>query len=282
MTKMKTKMIKSSLFLLVFFAGCSTAFSQNSVKEQLTIPLSDPGKSGVLKVGLISGSIHVTGYTGKQVVVDVSSEENSEKKEGNKKDEMASGMRKISSGGGLEITAEEDKNTVTIKTGLNRKKLNLMIKVPQQFALKLSAVNNGDITVDNVNGEMEITNVNGEIILTNVSGSAVANTVNGDLKANFKTTNADTPMAFSTLNGNVDITFPANAKFNAKLKSDRGEIYSDFDMNIEKGKQQTSRSAKEGMYKISIEDWVKGSVNGGGSEVMMKNMNGNIYIRKAK
>jgi hypothetical protein len=40
--------------------------------------------------------------------------------------------------------------------------------------------------------------------------------------------------------------------------------------------------AKDGMYKVSIEDWVKGKVNGGGGEIMMKNMNGNIYVRKTK
>ena len=39
-------------------------------------------------------------------------------------------MRKLSSNGGLELTAEEDKNTVILKTGLPKKILNLTIKVP--------------------------------------------------------------------------------------------------------------------------------------------------------
>ncbi|WP_439556771.1 DUF4097 family beta strand repeat-containing protein, partial [Dyadobacter sp.] len=162
------------------------------------------------------------------------------------------------------------------------KPMNLHIKVPQKFALKASTVNDGDIIVENVDGELEIANVNGEISLTNVSGSAVANTINGTLKATFKTVDTKSPMAFSTLNGNVDVTLPATAKFDLKLKSDRGEIYSDFDVEVDKSQPQATRSSKEGMFKVSLEDWVKGKVNGGGSEIMMKNMNGNIYVRKAK
>ena len=87
-------------------------------------------------------------------------------------------------------------------------------------------------------------------------------------------------MAFSTLNGNVDITFSATAKFDVKLKSDRREVYSDFDIAVEKDKPKTNTSGANGMYKISIEDWIKGKVNGGGNEIMMKNMNGNIYEEK--
>jgi hypothetical protein len=36
------------------------------------------------------------------------------------------------------------------------------------------------------------------------------------------------------------------------------------------------------MISLKIEDWVYGKIDGGGPEIMMKNMNGNIYIRRAK
>jgi len=35
------------------------------------------------------------------------------------------------------------------------------------------------------------------------------------------------------------------------------------------------------MYKIKMEDWIYGKINGGGSEILMKNMHGNIYIKKS-
>jgi len=264
--------------LLTSFSG--TVQAQTGAKEQLVVPLTDAGKPGSLQVNLINGTIRVTGYSGNQVVIDavVKNPENAEKPN----NEAAGGMKRISRNGGLELTATEEHNVVKLTTKMVNTTMLLEIKVPQKFGLKVGTINNGDIVIENVSGEMEIQNVNGDITLTNISGSAVANTINGTLKANFKTIDTSSPMAFSTLNGNVDVTVPATAKFDVKLKSDRGEIYSDFDVDVDKSAPQATRTAKEGMYKVSIDDWVKGKINGGGSEIMMKNMNGNIYVRKAK
>ncbi|MCF2505840.1 DUF4097 domain-containing protein [Dyadobacter sp. CY107] len=263
--------------LLACFA--SPIQAQTGTKEQLVVPLSDAGKPGSLQVNLINGTIRVTGYSGNQVVIDavVKSPEDDEKPKSE-----AGGMKRINRNGGLELTATEEHNVVKLTTKMVNTTMLLEIKVPQKFGLKVGTINNGDIVIENVSGEMEIQNVNGDITLTNISGSAVANTINGTLKANFKTIDSSSPMAFSTLNGNVDVTIPATAKFDVKLKSDRGEIYSDFDVDVDKSAPQATRSAKDGMYKVSIDDWVKGKINGGGSEIMMKNMNGNIYVRKAK
>jgi DUF4097 and DUF4098 domain-containing protein YvlB len=109
----------------------------------------------------------------------------------------------------------------------------------------------------------------------------VASTINGDVITTFTTVDSKAPMAFSSLNGNVDVTFPSNAQYNMKLKSDRGEIYTDFDMVIDKT-EKVSNTSHSGMYELKKDDWITGKINGGGPEVMMKNMEGNIYIRKAK
>lgn len=275
---MKTPRILALAAFTAFTAISAPLLAQGDLKEQLTIPLSDPAKPGSLKVHLITGSIRVTGYTGNQVVIDATTKQ-PDKAE---KPKEVDGMKRISKNGGLDISATEENNVVNVSSKLFNTKMELVIKVPAKFSLNVGTINDGDILIENVDGEMEITNVNGDIRLTNISGSAVANTVNGLLKANFKTVSAKSPMAFSTLNGNVDITLPPTAKFDIKAKSDRGEIYSDFDVDVDKAVQQATKTAKDGMYKVSIEDWVKGKVNGGGSEIMMKNMNGNIYVRKAK
>ncbi|WP_229209604.1 DUF4097 family beta strand repeat-containing protein [Dyadobacter koreensis] len=256
--------------------------AQNDLKEQISVALTDSSKPGSLEVKIIRGSIHIVGYAGKEVIVDAVSKEGREKNEVSK-DEAAKGLKRISSGrNGLDLTIEEEKNNVSIKVAIPKNPVNLTIKVPMNFDLRVGTVNEGDVKIENVSGEMEISNVNGAIQLTNVSGSVVANTVNGNLKGNFKAINQTAPMAFSTLNGAVDITFPASSKFDVKLKSDRGEIYSDFDIDVDKTVPKTVRTSNEGMQKVSISDWVQGKVNGGGKEVMMKNMNGNIYVRKAK
>ena len=43
----------------------------------------------------------------------------------------------------------------------------------------------------------------------------------------------DKPMSFTSFNGNVDVTLPAAVKANLKLRSDQGEVYTDFDVQIQ-------------------------------------------------
>jgi DUF4097 and DUF4098 domain-containing protein YvlB len=142
-------------------------------------------------------------------------------------------------------------------------------------------VQQGDIEVENVTGELEISNVNGGIRLSQVGGSALLNTVNGELVASFKTVTPNAPMAFSTVNGKIDVTFPSNLKANLKLKSDMGAVYSDFDVSMEKSPKPTT-TVQNGVYRVSHDTWTYGKVNGGGVEITFKSLQGNLYVRKAK
>jgi DUF4097 and DUF4098 domain-containing protein YvlB len=92
------------------------------------------------------------------------------------------------------------------------------------------------------------------------------------------------PMAFSSLNGDIDVTFPADLKANVSLKSDRGEVFSDFDVQIQaSAPKQTVEDGRGhgGKYRVQIDRTVHGAINGGGPELQFTNFNGGIYIRKA-
>ena len=270
------------IFLLAMVLWARTIAQQAETKEQLVVPLSEPGKPYKLNVGLINGSIKIIAYEGKDVVIDAVAETEKKRDRAEARDNSA-GMKRITAGNGLDISAEEKNNRITVNSNSWRMPVNVTIKVPQSEAtLKLSTINNGDITVSNVSGELEVSNTNGPIHLNNISGSAVANTVNGAITVTFKSIDAKAAMAFSTLNGNLDVTFPATFKANVKLKSDMGEMFTDFDIDADKTQPKSNRTNQNGMYRVNVENWVYGKINGGGPELMMKNMNGNIYIRKAK
>ncbi|MBF9222706.1 DUF4097 family beta strand repeat-containing protein [Hymenobacter ruricola] len=268
------------VFLSTALAG--QAQDDKDAKESLTVALSAPGKPGTLEVGLVNGFIHVTGYGGKDVVIDASTRPAKASRRSPEPPTPPGGMKRLSSVSGLNLTAEEKNNHVEISTQSHAHPVDLTIRVPQNFSLQLSTVNNGDIIVENVNGQLEISNVNGAIQLNNVSGSAVANTVNGNLVATFKSVNNGAPMAFSTLNGKVDVTFPSNVKASLKMKSERGEVFSDFDVAVDKTPAKVTRTSQNGLTRLSTDDWTYGKVNGGGAEVMMKTFNGNIYLRKVR
>jgi hypothetical protein len=269
----------TALFWAVAF--CSTPLWAQT--EQITVPLSNPGKPYSLDVHLLDGSIKVTTYSGTDIVIEVTSDAFKVTSDDKETKESENGMKRISRTDGYEIAVNENNNLVTVHNNSFNKRINLSLKVPKQdIKLTLNTVNNGDIEVTDIKGELELNNVNGAITATGISGSVVATTINEDVKVVFVSVDPGAAMAFSSLNGNVDITFPASIKANLKLKSDMGEIYSDFDVVVDKSQRNVNRTAGSGMYKLTIDDWVYGKINGGGPEFMMKNMQGNIYIRKAK
>ena len=139
--------IRTGAILLTGFLSL-TMYAQNNVQE-LVVPLSDPGKPGTLQVNIIYGSIKVSGTNAKDVIIHVSSEQKKVE------DSNKNGMRKIPNNS-FGITAEEDNNIVKVGTDLRNKDVVLEIQVPQNFNLKLRDVNNGNISVENVNGEMEV------------------------------------------------------------------------------------------------------------------------------
>jgi hypothetical protein len=270
------KKLKYIVTAVACVAFAMAAFAQES-KDQLVIPLSSPGKPYKLDVGLVSGSIKVSVYDGQNVIVDVQSDSRKEEKG------ESNGMHRIGGGDSMDINANENQNSVHIGTGSPNKATNLIIKVPRGMThVKLGTVNGGDITAHGLSGDIEVSNVNGAIRLTDVSGSVVANTVNGGVLVTFNSVKPDAAMAFSTLNGDVDITFPASYKADVKLQSENGEIMTDFDIATTKSAPKVTKEAANGSYRLKFEDWVYGKINGGGPELMMKNMQGSIYIRKAK
>ncbi len=265
--------MKKIIYILAFFIiGTYISNAQQDSKERLVVPLSNPNKAGQLKVKLIYGSINVVGYDGKEVIIDAQMKQR--KVTRNKKN----GLTRISSGT-LDVSAEERDNKVIVGTDSYRRSINLTIRVPRKFSLYLSAVNDGDITVENVNGDFEIKNVNGEITMTNISGTVNANTTNGKLKISFNKITANTNMALSSFNDDIDITLPKNAKATVKAKSDNGEVYTDFDMVLEKKSPKVETDTRSRTYRVKVEQWVYGKINGGGPEIMMKSFNGDIIVR---
>ena len=113
----------------------------------------------------------------------------------------------------------------------------------------------------------------------NISGSTVASTYNGIIKVLLNKVTPDTPMSFTTYNGNVDITMPATTKGNLKLKSAGGDIYSGFDMQVSDSEPVQKKDESKGVYRVYLDDWTRATINGGGPDITMKNNNGDIYIR---
>jgi hypothetical protein len=261
------------------------ALSQSATSDRINVPLSDPSRPVMLKVGLISGSITVKGASVKEVTVEARVRDTEDEEE---KADRPRGLKRIPNNS-TGLTVEEDDNVVTVSTGMRNglRTTDLTLRVPTNCSMHLSTVNDGNIEVENVNGDLEVNCTNGSVKLTGISGSAVAHALNEDLTASFVKVNPQKSMSFSSLNGKIDVTLPADLKASVYLKSDQGEIYSDFDMkvlteNISPSSRVEENKGKKGKFRVSVEKAVRASINGGGPELQFTNFNGDIYIRKGK
>lgn len=277
------KKIVGYLIVGFFFSIMSISFAQEQNADRLTVPFSDSSKPGFLQTSLVNGGITVKGYQGKDVIIEaqVRGDDFSDDEADNRKSKGLKRIRLTSTG----LTVEEDDNVMSISAESWRRTIDLKIQVPMKTSLKLACVNDGDIEVENVEGEIEINNVNGAVTLSDISGAVVAHALNEDLVVTFKKVDPKKSMSFSSLNGDIDVTFPKDLKANLKLKSDNGDIFSDFEMSRQEANREIieeNTRKKDGKYRIRMEDAIVVKVNGGGQEMLFKNFNGDIMIRKGR
>ena len=281
---MKKVLIIALTLITMGLALVTSSFAQTTQgNNEFVIPLTDPAKRGKLKAHLNYGSITIKGTARKDVLVKYKTEEDDDDDKGHNHNrnggKSTEGLRRVS-GGGMDLEASENNNFVKVASDSWNNKMDLQIEVPSGFDLDVHTYNDGDLIITNVQGELELTNYNGEITAMNISGSVVATTYNGDIRVTFDKVTDNAPMSYSTYNGDIDLTFPATLKGSFKMKTEQGEIYTGFDMNITSTGPVTTKDQRNGSFKVVIDDWKKGDVNGGGPLFTMKNYNGDIYIRK--
>jgi hypothetical protein len=260
---------------ILFAAAGLMLAAQDS--DKVTVPFRDPSAAKTLKVTLENGSVTVRGYDGKDAIIETGGRINGHER---RPSHVPEGMHRIDNTSlGLDVT--EENNVITIVGGNSSG--HVTIQVPVQTSLVLRSVNGGAITVENISGSIDANHTNGGISITNVSGSVLANTTNGKVTVSLNKVSADKAMSFTSFNGTVDVTLPADVKANVMMKTDNGEIWSDFDIKLSaSGKPPVveDNRGKNGKYKVHLDRAMYGSINGGGPEMQFVTFNGSILIHK--
>jgi DUF4097 and DUF4098 domain-containing protein YvlB len=65
--------------------------------------------------------------------------------------------------------------------------------------------------------------------LTDIAGGALVETMNGEIKAEVVALKEAKPLSFTSMNGEVALRLPADAKANIRLRTHNGAILTDFD-----------------------------------------------------
>jgi hypothetical protein len=272
---MRNRILTAAAFSFATLAVLA-APSLGQAGDRYTVPLSRPGQPVQLEVAIVSGSIAVESHGGAEVIVE--SQPRAERREPPSRG-PAQGMHRLPNRS-LGLVIEEEDNRVRVSSAGAPRATSLRILVPRRASLRLTTVNDGDLTVQGVEGEMELRNTNGSIHLSDVGGAVVAHTVNGNVKVILSRLDPKASLSFATLNGNVDVTLPADTRGALRLRSDNGEIFTDFDVALTQQPARVAERRSGGRYRLEVEQEVRGTINGGGAEISLRTFNGNVYLRK--
>lgn len=251
--------MKRSPIIVGLFLACFALQAQSLTKAF--------SSSGTITIVMDNADLKVEAYSGTEVQIEASGYDGPP--------ERAKGLKALSSRGqdntgmGLEIMTSGGAMTIKKATGQS---VDYRIKVPVKANLKIEEDGwggSGDYYVKGSMGQIEIKTSNSDIVLEEISGPVVAKTTSGDITVSFANMNTEKPTSIVNTSGFIDITMPAAAKANLKLRSISGEIYSDLDLKL-------PNSEFKNHYSSNFD----GTLNGGGVEIDLHAISGNIYLRK--
>ena len=252
-------------------------------QEKIQKTFAMPSAHRTLEIDNVWGSIEIVGTTSDQVKLTVNRATRAESKE-----KLEQARKEVT----LDVTAQPDSLKLYVNgpfrcdchdcNGSRREfegyivKMDFQVEVPRDIDLKIKTVNEGHVSVRDVNGSFVVRNVNGDIQMHNVAGSGSARTVNGPVKVTFRQ-NPREASDFQTINGAVELQFARDLAADFRFKTMNGGIYSDFPVTTVpvKGFQEEHRGTKT-IFRADRYTSVR--VNAGGPEIKVENLNGDIRI----
>lgn len=217
----------------------------------------------------------VTAYDGSEVIITAKIHKEDETSK------RAKGLKQLNSAGlddntGLGLSANKEGSDLVLsqigQCGCSDGE-GYKIKVPRTMGIEYShsTYDGGDLILKNINKEIVISCNHTNIILENVTGPMSIKTVYGNIEGSFESLSQESSISLNSVYGLVDIAMPSASKANLSLRTPYGQIFTDFDIAVD--------TNDDGMREISSKK-VKGNINNGGVEVILKSNYENIYLRK--
>ncbi|MCS4228994.1 DUF4097 domain-containing protein [Sphingobacterium sp. BIGb0165] len=245
--------------------------SEKRVWKEIKVP--NVGEKLLLKFDNVS----IEGYNGKDVVITAKVEEQEE-------NDRAKGLRVVN-GSGLSDNSGMGMNIQNI-AGVTEISMvgmpledSVHVRVPFDLSISVKGghgglFNGGGIEIKDIKAEVEISSTMGDVKVINVTGPLNVKVAQGDVVAKFVQP-VRGPISLIAAMGAVDVAFPVKFGANVDMKTSMGNIYAADEFQFEKPVEEPKST-----YNMS--NTVKGKMNGGGQDVILKTSMGDIYIRTQK
>ncbi len=169
------------------------------------------------------------------------------------------------------IVVDSSSEAVSIRTqyaGANAERpasVEYRIMVPRSANLDNVRLINGGLSISGLAGNIRASSVNGSIRAERLEGQADLSTVNGWLEADFHRIDRANPISLSTVNGPIRLSIPCGAGVELFARNLSGGIESEFG--------RVARAASG--HRLHT------TVNRGGAQIRVNNVNGGIAIHGA-
>lgn len=156
----------------------------------------------------------------------------------------------------------------------------ITVEVPREVMVDASTMNRGDLRIAGTRGTVKAGNLNGNLELEDLTGTTHARTLNGDISARYRQSPSE-DSEYHTLNGRIEVYYPAGLDADIHFKSLRGELYTDFEdvTRLQAKVDESSRtSGRTTRYRVNRNSPVR--IGDGGPVFRFEVLNGDVYIRK--
>ncbi|MBZ5617937.1 MAG: DUF4097 domain-containing protein [Acidobacteriia bacterium] len=137
------------------------------------------------------------------------------------------------------------------------------ITVPRTANLENVRLVNGGLSISGLAGSIKASSVNGSIRAERLGGQVDLSTVNGHLDADFNRVSRSNSISLSSVNGPINLSIPSGAGVQLFAHNLSGGIDSDFGH----------------VWRASGGHRLRTTVNRGGAQIHLNNVNGGISIR---
>ena len=233
----------SSFLLAATLALLFSLAARGADENTNTIKFSDPSKPGTVKINLGRGELRIQGTDTNEVSVKSDVRISSKPRK--------DGLRELTASATFALSEKDNVVTLDGMQGFTRGGSDFRLTVPRNTSIIVQNALGGDFTCSGIDGDIEINSMHGEIKLDDVSGGIVVGTMNGEVRANLRQVQEGKPISITSMNGEVQIRLPENAKANVKFRTQNGTVLTDFDEKVLVTKTEASPAKSSMSYRGS-------------------------------
>ncbi len=266
-----TIMKKVTILITVFILPLLTMSQEENMFEY------SPKVRNRVEITNLLGNISLENTSGNSIII--KSDMNLEKPE------RAEGLQLLGAkedNTGLAVNVSEEEGVVNI-SGISNHTCDYQytISIPSGINVGIdyhSPYASSDLNIESYNGSLEIKTLSSNVSLKNCSGPFTVNSISGNIEVIFSNVNQKEPTSLISVSGFVDVSIPAGDKANIEISNLSGSVYNNLDLKNTGEKEGGERST--GLSTIRAKGEKSYTLNGGGQEIYLKSVSGNIYLRK--